>query len=218
MPPYSLFMKGEIMGQPTKSAPQIEEVKDLASEKEPVLVLDEAPPAAPVKSTGAANIKLKDVETVKIGDQISAKGDFVSELMITRINQHMEYLRGEKGFATDDVRFREMITFMETIGNSTTLGIDQYCVVTDFLMKTIRDNLDDFKEGRAFRFMRGLSRHYSDSAIAAYQNYMTMLIRLAGAYADRKRVFKKMDLDYITVGMPVVARNNINTYIRRLCE
>ncbi|EBV8434226.1 hypothetical protein NFI00_000092 [Salmonella enterica] len=204
------------MGQPTKSAPVIEEVKEPV-QQESVLVLDEAPPAAPAPSTGA-DIKFKEVETVKVAEQINAKGDFVSDLMINRIEQHLQYLRGEKGFMSDDDRFKEQITFMETIGNSTTQQIDRYCLVTDYLMKTIRENLPEFKEGKAFRFMRGLGRVYSDSAIASYQNYMTMMIRIAGAYADRKRVFQKMDLDTITAGMPVAARNNINTYIRRLCE
>lgn len=200
------------MSKPTENAPKIEEVK------QPVVTVaeEEAPPAAPAKTTGM--IRLKDIETVRVADMLNAKSDYVSDVMMSRIEQHVAYLSGKMGFANDEARHKEQITIMETIGNSTTLSIDQYCVVTDFLLKSIRENLDSFKEGGSFRFMRGLTRVYSQRAIENYHSYMTMLVTIAGSYADRKRIFKKMDLDSITATLPKQARDNINTYMRRLCE
>ena len=180
-------------------------------------VIEEEVPAAPAVNTGA-KIKFKDLEIVRVAEMINAKNDFVSQTMIDRIEQHLVYLNGKQGFANDEARFKEQITIMETIGNSIILPIDKYCLVTDYLLQAIRCNYDSFKEGQAFRFMRGLNKVYSDRSIANYQSYMTMLITLAGSYADRKRTFTKIDLDSITATLPTDARNNINTYIRRICE
>lgn len=202
------------MGKPTEEAPKIEEVAAA-----PAVILDEdTPPTAPVAQTGITSVKFKDTETVSIADMLNAKGEFVSELMISRIEQHMEYLSGKKGFGTDKARLQEQITFIETIGGSTTLDIDQYCVVTDYLLKVIRENLSKLNHGQMFRFLRGLKASYSDKAIEEYVNYMTLLLRIAGSYADRVRVFQKVDLDSLTKGLSPKARDNINTYVRRLCQ
>lgn len=209
------------MSKPTIAAPVIEtvetDVKDEAQVVEPV-----STPTATfevlTKNQNPAIIPFADAATIKVADIINAKGTFVSDSMIARIDQHLRYLTGSIGFSKDDDRFQEQITFMETIGNSTELSIDQYCIVTDYLLKTIRENMDAFKDGAAFRFMRGLNRFYSETAQGNYKNYITMLLRIAGAYANRKNVFKQMDVETITKDMKKASRDNVSTYMRNLCS
>jgi len=56
--------------------------------------------------------------TIGIGKQLNAKGTVVSDIMIERIENHILYLNGTKGFPNKKAQDEEQETFIETIGSS----------------------------------------------------------------------------------------------------
>lgn len=163
-------------------------------------------------------INTVQVDTVSVGDMINAKGTDVSATLQQRIDRHVMYLAGKRSFASHAAEKEEQISFIETIGNSVLLNLDQYAIVTDYLIKTIRENLEHFDHGGVFKFTKGIEREYNAKAVQEFKNYMTLMVRISRDYANRRQLNRMIDINTLTKGLKQKARDNINTYFRRLAS
>lgn len=163
-------------------------------------------------------INTVQVDTVSVADMINAKGTDVSETLKQRIDRHLMYLAGNRSFPSHNAEKEEQISFIETIGNSVQLNLDQYAIVTDYLIKVIRENLVHFDHGAVFKFTKGIEREYNAKAVQEFKNYMTLMVRISRDYANRRQLNRMIDINTLTKGLKQKARDNINTYFRRLAS
>ena len=206
------------MSKDVYTAPVIEEVK--VEKPAPETTDQETKPAnkPTTNNTISPNINQKAVvpDVINIAAMVSANGNAVSDLMIKRIERHFAFLKGTKGFSTEHERVTEQVSFVETIANSVKLDFDKYALVTDYLYNQLRENPEVVTQGKIFKFLRGADRNYSSIGIERYKSYMNLLIKLATNHADRRRQFKLIDINYATKDLKEKARDNINTYFRKL--
>lgn len=215
------------MGNPKQyEAPAIEQLTELppadlsGKQAEPTLKVDGTQLGTLLKPAEKTTdvINTVQVDTVSVADMINAKGSDVSETLKQRIDRHVTYLAGQRSFPSTKAEKEEQISFIETIGNSVQLNLDQYAVVTDYLIKVIRENLEHFDHGGVFKFTKGIEREYNAKAVQEFKNYMTLLVRISREYANRRQLNRMVDINTLTKGLKQKARDNINTYFRRLAS
>lgn len=185
---------------------------------------------APVKPTPAPVVKAAVVEPVKnveptlapaldvisVSKMLNAKGTVVTDQMIARIDRHMKYLRGEEGFNDQKERDTEQVTFIETIGNSLKMDFEGYAIVTDYLLKQVRDNQSVFSDGMAFRFTVGLDKNYPTDIIRQYQSYVELLTKIAANWKVRYKLKKLIDIAYVIQPLQNKAKENITQYFNKI--
>ena len=172
-----------------------------------------AKPVAPV-ATEVSYEQGQDV--IGIGKMVNAKGTAVTEIMVGRINAHMEFLSGKKGFKNKEEEVLEMATFIETIGNSLKLDFEQFVLVTDTLLCAIQENQKVFNSGLAYRFTTGLDKKYPAEFISNYQTYMLFLTRVSQNWKARYKLNRLISLAFVIENFDQKAKENITRYFRYL--
>ena len=153
---------------------------------------------------------------VGIGAQVNAKGDTTTDVMVARIERHVEFLAGRKRYKTKEEEREEQISFMETVGNSLRLDFEQFVVVTDDLLNIIRNNRDVFDGGLAFRHTVGLDRKYPVQTIRLYHTYMSFLSMVAKNWEARYKLHQLVDLASVIVDLNRKGKENVTQYFRYL--
>lgn len=153
---------------------------------------------------------------IGITKMVNAKGNAVTDIMVSRIDKHMQYLSGKTGFNTIDQAQEEQIAFMETIANSLKLDFEAYVVVTDHLLKAVRANQKVFSDGLVFRFMVNLEKKYPAEYIRSYQAYMELLGKIGSYWTVRFKLPKLIDLASVIANLDSKAKTNITQYFRKL--
>lgn len=191
------------------------EVKNLSG-KAPAPAVAEKPAetAAPVKIKEATFEKGEGV--IGLSKMVNARGTVTTDIMIERIQKHMQHLSGKLGFNNKEERIHEQVTFIETVGNSLRLDFDQFVLVTDVLLNAIKEHQPVFEKGLAFRFMGGLDKNYPADYIRTYQAYISFLSTIAKNWAGRAKLANQVDIGYVTKDFPQKAKENINQYFRRV--
>lgn len=159
---------------------------------------------------------IPEVEVVGIAKMVSAKGNVVTDVMVSRIDRHMKFLSGEVGFNSVEESHDEQISFMETIGNSLQLDFEPYVVVTDYLLKAIRANQSIFSDGMAYRYMAGLEKRYPSEHSRTYQGYMELLGKIGANWNVRYKLARLVDYAYVIAPMDTKAKTNVTQYFRKL--
>lgn len=205
--------------------PAVDEVGSVA-DKSPVVstaVVTKQSPAAPVDKTAeapkAAEPTLAPIpDVIGVGKMLNAKGTLVTADMIARIDRHMKFLRGDEGFASTKERDDEMVSFIETIGNTLKQDFEAYVVVTDHLLQQIRDNQKVFTGGTAFRFLQGISKGAYRDNVAAYQSYVELLTKFAVNWNVRYKLKKLVDITYAVRTLPRQGQVNLTQYFNKLAS
>jgi hypothetical protein len=174
-------------------------------------------PAESTSSTDEASYE-KNVEVVAINKMVNAKGDATTDIIVQRINTHMEFLSGRKRYKDKAEETQEQVTFIETIGNTLKLDFPQYALVTDALLNAMRENKDVFDHGLAFRFTKGLERTYPSQYIRTYQNYITFLTMVSKNWVSRYKLDKLIDPAYMVQDFDRKAKENVTQYFRLLTQ
>lgn len=159
-----------------------------------------------------------EVAKVGINSQVNGKGTIVSDIMITRIENHIKYLNGTKGFPNKEAQEEEQITFMETIGESLKLDFPLYVIVTDHLLEVIRKNQSVFADGLAFRFMAGMDKKYPLEITNKYKTYIELLTKITSYWSVRYKLNKLIDVSYVFDGLDRKAKENITQYFNTLSQ
>lgn len=179
-------------------------------------------PAAAVVAAPAVTPAIKEpnmapeVIVVGLSKMVNAKGTAVTDLMVARIDRHMQYLAGTVGFNSTAEAHEEQISFMETVGNSLQLDFPAYVVVTDYLLKSIRENQKVFTDGMAYRFMVGLEKRYPSEHSRTYQGYMELLSKIGFYWKERYKLAKLVDYAYTIAPMDSKAKTNVTQYFRKM--
>lgn len=171
-----------------------------------------------VATVAPADPKFVDEQTEDLGLSrlLNAKGDAVTDLFVERVKRHVEFLGGKKGFKDDDARIKEQTSFMDTIGRTLTLEFEKYVVVTDFILKQIRDNKEVFSGGIAFRFTRDLGDKYPHQDVETYKSYITLLVMISNNWAVRYKLNKMIDPAYAIQHLPKAGKQNVTQYMGHL--
>lgn len=206
-------------------APAVEEVAPI-SEKGSVVAPQpkQSPvPAAPVKAE-VAPAKIAEPTLVPlpavigVNKILNAKGNVVTDIMIKRIDKHLEYLNGEVGFTDHKERDEEQVSFIETIGNSLKMDFEGYVVFTDYLLTKIRDNQKVFTDGLAFRFCADLKKGSYAEAVKNYQAYVEFLTKIAINWNVRYKLKKLVDTAYVIHPLNQKGKENVTQYFNKLAS
>lgn len=149
---------------------------------------------------------------------LNAKGTVVTDVMIKRIDKHLEYLKGEVGFKDAEERNQEQVSFIETIGNSLKMDFDGYVVFTDYLLTKIRDNQKVFTDGLAFRFCADLKKGSYTEAVSNYQSYIEFLTKIAINWNVRYKLKKLVDTAYVIHPLNQKGKENVTQYFNKLAS
>lgn len=207
---------------PVYTPPAVEKVGSDADDASVVsTVPTKQAPAAPVVKTAdapkAAEPTLAPIpDVIGVGKMLNAKGTLVTADMIARIDRHMKFLRGDEGFASTKERDDEMISFIETIGNSIKQDFEGYVVVTDYLLEQIRENQKVFTGGTAFRFLQGISKGAYRDNVVNYQSYVELLTKFAVNWNVRYKLKKLVDITYAVKTLPKQGQINLTQYFNKL--
>jgi len=185
-----------------------------------------AKPTEPVKINTQGENGTKDEasyektpDVVNVAEMVNAKGDLTTDVIADRIARHMLYLTDKRSFKDDKQRLQEQASFMETVGNSLQLPFPQHALVTDLLLNQIRENLEVFASGDAFKFMRELEKiRYPMESIRFYQRYITYLTKIIQHYKTPARLKTHVDLAYVADGLTRVAKENIQQYYTKVAN
>jgi hypothetical protein len=177
------------------------------------------PPAGPIVKADAPNDEA-NLETpaarVASADMTNANGTAVTNIMMARLAKHLKHLRGELGFADTKAQHEEQVTFMETVGNSTSLDYDEFKLVTDALVRAIIENKELFRSGDALRFIRGLAGKYPQDSINRYEAYITFLTKVATNWNSRHHLGSRIDIAFVIQHMKNVGKQNVTKYFNSL--
>lgn len=149
---------------------------------------------------------------------LNAKGTVVTDIMIKRIDKHLEYLNGTVGFKDTEERDEEQVSFIETIGNSLKMDFDGYVVFTDYLLTKIRDNQKVFTDGLAFRFCADLKKGSYTEAVKNYQSYIEFLTKIAINWNVRYKLKKLVDTAYVIQPLNQKGKENVTQYFNKLAS
>lgn len=155
-------------------------------------------------------------DVIDIAKMVNAKGNVVTDIMKSRIANHVKYLRGEVGFADQEAAELEQVSFIETVGNMLKLDFPQYVIVTDYFLGVIRENPQVFSDGLAFRFTAGLNRKYPDEYIKRYQSYIELLTKIAKNWKVRYKLGKLVDPAYTISFFDRKGQENVTQYFRKV--
>lgn len=194
----------------TYEAPKVDDLTN----KETKEVKPEPPKKAIQQSAVEATFKgNQDVIGVK---ELSGSANITTDIITKRIKRHMAYLTGEVGFKDSDERIKEQVTFIETIGNTLRLPYDQYVIVTNVLINEMKENIDIFRKGLAFRFTRGLDKLYPPEIISTYETYISFLSVIAANWNNRYRLDRLVDLTYAIQKLEKAGKENTTRYFKSL--
>jgi hypothetical protein len=208
------------MSKPDYTPPESQDLSgDVAQEAsaKPVAKTPDAV-AKPTKEAEAPAEATFQEEPMVIGitKMINAKGDTTTDVMVSRINRHVEFLAGRKRFKDKKEEVDEQISFIETIGNSMRLDFEQFAVVTDDLLNIIRANPEIFSGGLAFRHTVGLDRKYPVQTIRVYHTYISFLAMVAKNWESRYRLGSLIDLASVITDLNRKGKENVTQYFRYL--
>ncbi len=191
------------------------EVDDLGKKEESPKT--QPTPSIPNTVAKAQGAKFEPVPLrIGIGQMVNGKGNAVTDIMKERIDRHLTYLAGKKGFTTDTEREDEQTSFIEIIGSTLTLPFPQYVIVTDYLLAVIRENREIFANGTAFRFTYKLRKEYPMENVKLYHTYMTFLTFIAGNWEARHRLNRIIDLGTAIRDLPRKGKENVTQYFNKL--
>lgn len=188
-----------------------EEVVKTTAQAPAVLTAPAKEEAAPAEAT----FQVEPI-VISIAKMINAKGDTTTDVMVARINRHIEFLAGRKRFKDKKEEQEEQISFIETIGNSMRLDFEQFAVVTDDLLTAIRANADVFSSGLAFRYTVGLDRKYPAQTIRVYHTYISFLTMVAKNWEARYKLHSLIDLASVITELNRKGKQNVTQYFRYL--
>lgn len=202
-------------------APVVEVVGDApapetATEEKPPV---ETPAPGPTAVTETPNDEASlEPATGKVSaqDMVTANGTAVTNIMVKRLEKHLRHLRGELGFGSIKEQHEEQVTFMETVGASTTLDYDEFKLVTDALLRAIIDNKEIFKSGDALRFIHGLGGKYPQDSINRYEHYINFLTKVAVNWSSRHRLKSSTDIAIVIKDMRNAGKQNVTKYYNAL--
>jgi hypothetical protein len=173
-------------------------------------------PSTVTPQTDAPSFEL-GLDVIGTTKMTNAKGTAATAIIVERINRHMNFLIGKSAFATPAARELEQTTFIETIGNTLRLPYDQYALVTNQLLTAIKNNLDVFEKGLAYRFMAGLDKKIPKQILDIYRSYIRFLTVVASNWVGRSRLDKKIDIASVTATFPAkVMKENATRYYREI--
>jgi hypothetical protein len=176
-----------------------------------------AAPAATKQAPAVVEATFQEpVMVVGIGKMLNAKGDATTDVMVARIERHMQFLSGNKRYKNKAEEQEEQISFIETVGNSLRLDFDQFVVVTDDLLNIIRQNRDVFDGGLTFRHTVGLDRKYPVQTIRLYHTYMSFLAMVAKNWESRYKLHTLIDLASVITDLNKKGKENVTQYFRYL--
>ena len=156
-------------------------------------------------------------DVIGLSEMINAKGDAVTDVLAARIDRHIVFLAGQKGFKDDAERINEQTTFMDSVARTLLMAdFDQFVVVTDHLLNKIRQNKDVFASGACFRFSNNLGDKYPAQDVATYRSYISLLIMVANNWAVRYKLNKVTDPSMLIRHLPKVGKQNITQYLAYL--
>ena len=207
--------------EPAYVAPVVEQVGEVTpAPVTPVAPETPATPApGPVVSAEAPNNEATlEAPAAKVAkaDMVTANSSAVTNIMLRRLEKHIKHLRGELGFADIKAQNEEQVTFMETIGSSTTMEYADYKLVTDALVRAIIDNKDIFRSGDHLRFMRGLGGKYPQASINRYEHYINFLTHVAVNWSSRHRLKSSTDIAIVIKDMRNAGKQNVTMYFNAL--
>jgi len=190
-----------------------DEAKEVAAPaaKAPAVITQPAKAAAPAEATFEP-----EPMVIGIAKMVNAKGDTTTDIMVTRINRHIEFLAGRRRFKDKKEEQDEQISFIETIGNSMRLDFEQFVVVTDDLLTVIRQNADVFSSGLAFRYTVGLDKKYPAQTIRLYHTYLAFLTMVAKNWEARYKLHSLIDLASVITDLNRKGKENVTQYFRYL--
>jgi len=206
--------------------PAVEEVAPV-SEKggaAPVATVQSKQTPAPAKAVEAPAKVIAEPTLVPlpavigVNKILNAKGTVVTDIMIKRIDKHLEFLNGTVGFKDTEERDQEQVSFIETIGNSLKMDFDGYVVFTDYLLTKIRDNQKVFTDGLAFRFCAELKKGSYTEAVKNYQAYIEFLTKIAINWNVRYKLKKLVDTAYVIQPLNQKGKENVTQYFNKLAS
>lgn len=210
---------------PEYTPPAIEEVAPVSEKGSAQPKQTSAVVQAPVKAAEPAPAKVVAEPTlvplpavIGLNKILNAKGTVVTDIMIKRIDKHLEYLRGDVGFKDNEERDQEQVTFIETIGNSLKMDFDGYVIFTDYLLTKIRDNQKVFTDGLAFCFCAELKKGSYTEAVKNYQGYIEFLTKIAINWNVRYKLKKLVDIAYVIQPLNQKGKENVTQYFNKLAS
>ncbi|MNG46900.1 hypothetical protein D3C79_47640 [compost metagenome] len=160
---------------------------------------------------------LDEVPNVVPGPEMVADGgSAVTNIMLRRIEKHLRHLKGEVGFASIEEQRLEQVSFIETVGESTSLDFEKFKIVTDALIRMIVDNKELFRSGEALRFLKNLQGHYSQQSVNRYTDYVTFLTKIAVNWTNRARLRQQTDIATVIADLREVGKQNVTMYFNTL--
>lgn len=149
-------------------------------------------------------------------DMVDNGGSAVTNIMLRRIEKHLRHLKGEIGFASIEEQRLEQVSFIETVGSSTSLDFEKFKIVTDALVRMIADNKELFRSGEGLRFLKNLQGEYSQQSINRYTDYMTFLTKIAVNWTNRARLRQQTDIATVIADLREVGKQNVTMYFNAL--
>jgi len=169
-------------------------------------------------STPAKTVTYEEEPTViGVSSLTGAKGDVASDVLISRLNQHLKYLNGEEGFTDLQHRNTEQASFIESVAGAFQLPYEQFAIVTDAILKVVQENPGTFQDGKCFRFLRGLEETYPLDSIRTYREYFSLLIMISKNWTQRYKLNRVIDIATAVKNLPSRnAKENVTQYFNNL--
>jgi len=166
------------------------------------------PSAEPSLADPAASVAKDEI--------VNGRGTAVTDIMLTRINRHFDFLASRLGIPAKKDRDREQVDFMNTVGESLKLPYDQFELVADALRTALRKDIKVVSDGGvAFRFIPKLELYYPAESVACYQRYIQFLLTLTQNWKRRRDLGKMVDITAVIENFPTKARENVTAYYRK---
>jgi len=188
------------------------EVQTLGTESPAVEVVDTAP--AEVNRTSLPGTVIP--ESIGISRMLKINGNEVTDVLVARIAQHLEFTVGDKGLADREERANEQGGFINTVLASLELDFEKYVVFTDYLLTQLRANAEAIRSGKLLRHMGGLSESYDKEKVRKYTVYISFLTRVALNWNIRYKLDSLIDVNLFVSNFSEKGGVNISTYFHNL--
>ena len=172
--------------------------------------------SAPIKDTPYKQPGKTIPTQIGIAGLLNAKATAVTDLLVSRVAQHMEFTTGGKGLPDPEARAEEQGGFINTVLGSLELDFEKYVVFTDYLLSQLRENAEAISTGKMLKHMAGLSPSYDKDKIAKYTTYISFLTRVALNWNIRYKLDKLIDVNLFASKFSPKASANLTQYFNHL--
>lgn len=225
------YRQQQIVKQEQELAPAIPQV-EVAEDGAAIIPSDEPIKLGWAQKVKSVNIQRAPVEETETEEQRLAKtlqpvivrltkegveDTIVVTALKKAIDEHFDYLLGNKGFVDKAAQTEQVVTFANRVVRLSKLSEDEFYLIMDHLLTKLRSNKAKLDSGSLLRLNIVTAKAHT-TTIDRFNTFLICCWKFASNYATRKKVFENTDMGVVCAGRTVKEGELITKYFRELAN